>query len=232
MNENRQTGLTMLELAFVLVVMGVLASTLIPAIHAMHEKSMQEDDRKLVLVLKEALVGQFLATGALPACKDAAGNPSAGNCDAQKSLGALPVRFVDMRNSSVKYDVWNVSGSDLTATNRTNACATLDTAIAAAYASGQPAICQGVPDYGNPTAAYCTAPQNIAFVIVATGRNRPGQSGELPNATWLGGQCPGNRNIGTDRVFERPDRRQNAPCYYDDIVEVVTLQELKAKCPL
>jgi len=232
MNATRQTGLTMLELAFVLVVMGILASTLIPAIQAMHEKSLQEDDRKLVVTLKEALIGQFLATGALPACKNAGGVPSAGNCDAQQSLGVLPLKLADARNTPVKYDVWNVAASDLTATNKTNACTTLDTAIATAYAAGQPAICAGVPDYGSPTAPYCGTPQNIAFVLVATGRNRPGQSGELAAAPWLSGQCPPNRNIGTDRVFERPERRQHASCYYDDIVEVVTLQELKAKCPL
>jgi hypothetical protein len=48
--------------------------------------------------------------------------------------------------------------------------------------------------------------------------------------------CPPNHNIATtspaNRIFERPERRAYAPCYYDDIVEVVTLQELKAKCPL
>lgn len=231
----RQAGLTMLELAFVLVVLGILASTLIPAIHAMHEKSMQEEDRKIATTLKEAIIGQFLATGALPACKDAAGNPSMGNCDTQQSLGILAVRLGDARNTPVKYDVWNVTGSDLTATDKTTACATLDAAIASAAA--YPEICGGVPDYDAPSTPYCTSTQRVAFVLVATGRNRPGQSGENGNSVWTvgGTNCPPNRNIDTTgRVFERPERRPYAPCYYDDIVDVITLQELKTKagCPL
>lgn len=232
-----QTGLTMLELAFVLVVLGILASTLVPAIQSLHHKSLEESDRKALRVLKEAIVGQFLARGALPACKDASGNPTTyGNCDTQKSLGHLPLPLKDARNVAFKYDVWNAPASDLTATDKTNACATLDTAIGAP--SAYPSICAGVPDYDNPStfATYCTTQQNIAFALVATGHNRPGQGGESASAPWMSNQCPPNHNVSTtypaNRYFERPERRPYANCYYDDIVEVVTLQELKARCPL
>lgn len=233
--QRAQAGLTLLELAFILVVMGILASTLIPAIQAMHHKSLEENDRKALRTLKEVIIGQFLATGALPKCKDIGGNPTTnGNCDIEKSLGHLPVALRDSRNQPFKYDVWNDPASDLTGTTKLNACATLDTAIAAPAL--YPAICGSVPDYGAPSTTYCNTVQNIAFALVATGHNRPGQGGESANALWMSNTCPPNRNIATafsaNRIFERPERRAYAPCYYDDIVEVVTLQELKNKCPL
>lgn len=236
----RQEGITLLELAFVLVVLGILASTLVPAISSLHHKSMEEDDRRTVRTLKEAIIGQFLATGALPPCLNAAGAVAAGNCDTQRSLGALPVRLADSRATPIRYDVWNrttVTPSDLTTSTRATACGLLDTAIAEIaatippYIANQPAICQAVPNYDNAAtfATYCTTPQNIAFVLVATGLNRAGQSGETAASS---GTQPANRNIGADRVFERPERRASPVFYYDDLVEVVTLQELKAKCPL
>ncbi len=235
----RQRGLTMLELAFVMLVVGILASTLVPMLSDTHHKSMAEEDRRILKNLKEVLIGQFLATGRLPECKNAAGVASAGNCDTARSLEGLPVRVLDSRNQPIKYDVWNnPAAASLTTSDPTTACDRLDTAITAAYAPGQLAQCAGVPDYDNSATwgTYCGTPQNVAFVLVATGLNRDGQSGEIAASSPL---RPGNRNIGADRVFERPERRHvgvlpgsNTPVNYDDIVEVVTLQELKARCPL
>ncbi|MCX8145641.1 MAG: type II secretion system GspH family protein [Azovibrio sp.] len=243
----REQGLTMLELAFVMLVVGILASTLVPMLSDTHHKSMAEEDRRIVKNLKEVLIGQFLATGRLPECKNAAGVASSGNCDIVRSLEGLPVRLQDSRNQPIKYDVWNVPDtgdpaidSSLTspAANKTNICTRLDNAIAAPYAPGQLAQCAGVPDYDDNTtwASYCGTPQNVAFVLVATGVNRDGQANEIAASTPA---RPGNRNIGNDRVFERPERRHvgilpgsNTTVNYDDIVEVVTLQELKARCPL
>ena len=244
----RQQGLTMLELAFVMLVVGILASTLVPVLSDTHHKSMAEEDRRIVKNLKEVLIGQFLATGRLPECLNAAGTPVVGGCDTARSLRDLPVRHVDSRNQMIRYDVWNRAADSLTTSDRTTACARLDAAITAVatpptHVAGQPAQCAGVPDYDNNTtwASYCGMPQNVAFVLVATGVNRPGQSGETATGSAV---RPGNRNMhvnmaGGDRVFERPERRHvstlpgsNALVNYDDIVEVVTLQELKARCPL
>ncbi len=221
----REKGLTMLELAFVMLVMGILASTLVPMLSDTHHKSMAEEDRRIVKTLKDVLIGQFLATGRLPTTA---------------SLGALPVRLTDSRNQAISYDVWDEATSNLTGSDKTTVCAVLDDAITSAvgYVPNQPAICAGAPDYDNNVtwATYCGTPQNIAFVLVASGPNRPNQSGEISGSTVM---RPGNRNIGNDRVFERPERRQvsvlpgtNTLVNYDDIVEVVTLQELKARCPL
>lgn len=240
----RQQGLTMLELAFVMLVVGILASTLVPVLSDTHHKSMAEEDRRIVKNLKEVLIGQFLATGRLPECKNAAGVASPiGDCDIVRSLEGLPVRLQDSRNQPIKYDVWNRAADSLTTSDRTTACARLDAAItaaSAAYVAGQPAQCGGVPDYDNNAnwGTYCWPAQNVAFVLVATGLNRDGQSGE----TTAGSPGrPGNRNMNMDddRLVERPERRHvstlpgsNALVNYDDIVEVVTLQELKARCPL
>jgi type II secretory pathway pseudopilin PulG len=242
---SRQGGLTMLELAFVILILGILASTLVPALQTMHYKSMEEDDRRHLRTLKEAIIGQFLATGALPECKNSGGGTAHGNCDTQKSLGHLAVRLKDGRNNYFRYDVLNTGLANLTTSTKLTVCTSntgeLDVAITNPYASGPPpdvGICDGVPDYNSPGNPYCTSPQKVAFVLVATGRNRPGDAGEDGSTTWMSGACPPNRNVSAvatpapTRVFERPERRANAQCYYDDIVEVVTLQELKNKCPL
>lgn len=232
-----QAGFTLLELAFVMLVVGIVTSSLVPMVSDLHHRSLADEDRRILKTVKEAIIGQFLATGALPPCLSAAGVDSpTGNCDTARSLAGLPVRVADNRNTLIRYDAWNVAASNLTSagaspSTKATACARLDTAIAAAYAAGQPAQCSTAPDNQNSATwpTYCATAQNIAFVLVATGVNRATQSNETvaSSAARLG-----NRNIGTDRVFERPERRANPDFYYDDQVEVVTLQELKAKCPL
>lgn len=235
----RERGMTLLELAFVMLLLGILTSTLVPLVSDMHHRAMAEEDQRILGRLKEALIGQFLATGALPACLDGAGNPApGGNCDTARSLAGFPLRHTDSRNNPIRYDVWNVAGADLTGSTRGTACAVLDAAIAMPYAAGQPAQCAGAPDNQNSAtwASYCGTAQNIAFVLVGTGLNRPFQSNEVVAGS---ASRPGNRNIGTDRIFERPERRPvgilpgtGTPVHYDDRVEVITLQELKARCPL
>ncbi len=231
-----QAGFTLLELAFVMLVVGIVTSSLVPMVSDLHHRSLADEDRRILKTAKEAIIGQFLATGALPPCLSAAGADSPGNCDTARSLAGLPVRVADNRNTLIRYDAWNVAASNLTSagaspSSKATACARLDTAIAAAYAAGQPAQCGTAPDNQNSATwpTYCATAQNIAFVLVATGVNRATQSNETvaSSAARLG-----NRNIGTDRVFERPERRANPDFYYDDQVEIVTLQELKAKCPL
>lgn len=236
-----QAGFTLLELAFVMLVVGIVTSTLVPMVSDLHHRSLADEDRRVLKTAKEAIIGQFMATGALPPCLDVNGVNKLGDCDTARSLAGLPVRVADNRNTFIRYDAWNVAASNLTsvisdggsASSKATACARLDAAISAPYVASpaQPAQCGAAPDNQNSATwpTYCATPQNIAFVLVATGVNRAEQSNETAasSATRLG-----NRNIGKDRVFERPERRANPDFYYDDQVEVVTLQELKAKCPL
>lgn len=221
-------GFTLLEMAFVLLVLGIVASLLVPSLDTMHHKSMTDEDRKTIATLRDNLIGQFLATGKLPACKDSAGAVSStGNCNTAQTLGNLAVRTTDSRNSAIRYDVWNEAATDLTTSDLTNVCSRLTTAISTAGLTGGPSVCHSAPNYDdNGTwTTYCTTTDNVAFVLAGTGLNRDGQSGEVAgsSATVLG-----NRNIGADRVFENPSRRHDQTWHYDDLVEVVTFQQLLA----
>lgn len=243
-------GFTLLEIAFVLLVVGIVASMLFPTVAGVHQKAMADEDRKVLTDLKDVLIGQFLATGKLPACRDNAGVISVtGNCNAAYSVGDLGIRITDSRNTPVRYDVWNVgAGTDLTNTDLTTVCTALDTAIAHSFPptvpavppllTGGPATCSQSPDYLTKAnfGTYCTTANNVAFVLVGEGLNRAGQSGEVALTV---GTVLGNRNIGLDRFFENPGRRHNTSLpdkrYYDDLMEVVTFQQLRTainkSCP-
>lgn len=233
----RQAGFTLLEIAFVLLVVGIVASMLVPSVAGVHHKQMIEEDRKILRDLKDVLIGQFLATGRLPACVTSASATPPGSCDTASSIGGLGIRTTDSRNNSIRYDVWNVddladpTNTDLTSTDLATICGALNAAInLPATAPAGPSICSSAPDYDVQATwgTYCPATNpvvnRVAFVLVGTGGNRPGQSNETPLSS---GFAPGNRNIGADRVFENPGRRHNQRFYYDDLMEVVTFQQLR-----
>jgi prepilin-type N-terminal cleavage/methylation domain-containing protein len=222
-------GFTMIEMAFVLLIMGIVVSALIPSVAELHHKSLAQDDRKLISSLKEVLIGQFLATGKLPVCmSNNVGTPSAiGNCNTVNSLGGLATRITDSRGNAIRYDV----RTELTASTLTlaSACTQLNALIGAGD-TGYPKICASPPDYGNAASwtTYCSIQKDVAFVLRGTGVNRDGTNGEQAASTAA---VLGNRNIGVDRVFENPSRRHDEGWRYDDLEEVVTLQELRAAIP-
>ena len=223
-----ECGFTLLEMAFVLLIVGIVVSMIAPTMTTVHHKTMGDEDRKALTTIKDVLIGQFIATGKLPRCLNAAGSASVGNCDTVKSLDGIGVRVTDSRNSPIAYDVANAGGVDLTTGSLADACSRLSTAIATPTGAYGPAICAQSPDYDNSSTwsvatGYCVTQNRVAFVLVGTGNIRPGQNGEsaLPSAT-----APSNRNIGADRVFENPSRRFSERWYYDDQVEVVTFAEL------
>ncbi|MCE1241660.1 type II secretion system protein [Oryzomicrobium sp.] len=244
----RQSGFTLLELAFVFIVFGIMVAFAAPSASFLHQKTMAEEDRRMLQSLKRALIGQVLATGQLPRCRSAAGtpSPSGSNCDPQQTLGSLGVRWMDGRGSGFVYDVLNDAGNsiDLTAAGspgRTVApappglCNRLDAAITLASTTpGQitgPRICSLAPSPDDVTtyANYCAVQNPVAFVLIGTGANRPGTNGEMEifNAAF---PTLVNRNLNSGtppaRIYENPSRRSLNT--YDDLVEVVTLQELRA----
>lgn len=246
------SGFTLLEMAFVLLVMGIVVSMLIPTVSGVHHKSMIEGDRKILGDLKEVLIGQLSATGKLPACvlRPATGrNPLGEYCDTQPSIGNLAVRTTDSRGKDIKYDVWSDPANDLTKTDTTTICSTLSKIIKdnrdasgpltfpIATPHAGPALCSVTPDYdqyppGTGATDYCTQVKNVAFVLVAAGATRPDNyPAEVPS--WAVG-IPGNRNVGNGRVFENPGRRHSETWHYDDVIEVVTFEQLSAtlKCPV
>lgn len=222
-----QKGFTLIEMALVMLVIGIVTAGLIPSLQDLHHKSMRDEDKRILTNLREVLIGQFLATGRLPTCMTAAGGASTtGNCDTARSLGSFAVRVRDSRGTDIKYDVRNeLSGyASISA-----ACAGLNSILSAGPAAG-PFVCHEAPDYDNAATwgSYCSTQDGVAFVLVGTGLNRNGQSGEVAAST---GSVLGNRSIGGDRVFENTSRRHDVTWHYDDLVEVVTLQQLRAAIP-
>lgn len=247
----RQSGFTLLELAFVFIVFGIMVAFAAPSASFLHQKTMAEEDRRMLQSLKRALIGQVLATGQLPRCRSAAGtpSPSGSNCDPQQTLGSLGVRWMDGRGSGFVYDVLNDPSSpggksvDLTlptglpgktTADDTGLCNRLDNAISLATGgTGMqgPQICSLAPNPDDVTtyANYCAAKNPVAFVLIGTGANRPGTNGETES---INAAFPTlvNRNLNSGtppaRIYENPSRRSLNT--YDDLVEVVTLQELRA----
>jgi len=234
------SGFTLLEIAFVLLVVGIVASMLVPTVASVHQKSMADEDHRIISDLKDVLIGQFLATGKLPVCMTSGAAPvvSTGNCDTVNSIGNLGVRVTDSRGNPIQYDVWDVAAtslttSDLTATN--SACARLAAAIPAIATPvvGGLATCSGTVDYNVPATwlnagplYYCTATNNVAFVLVASGNTR-NENTSIAIESALGSAArPGNRNRGGDRIFENRGRPHSEKYYYDDVMEVVTFPQL------
>ena len=223
-----ESGFTLLEMAFVLLIVGIVVSMVAPTMTTVHHKTMDDEDRKSLSTIKDVLIGQFIATGKLPPCLNVSGGPSGGNCITARSLDGIGVRVTDSRNSPIAYDVANTGGVDLTVGSLTDACTRLSTAIATPSGTYGPGVCAQAPNYDdNATwsgpAGYCAKHNGVAFVLVSTGNNRPRQSGETDASS---GTILGNRNVGIDRVFENPNRRFSERWFYDDQIEVVTFAEL------
>lgn len=194
-----QRGFTLLEMAFVMLVVGLLASTLVPLASAVHHKQMADTDRKRILDLRDEIMGRFLATGQLPS-----------------SLTGIALPITDSRGVSIGY----VANSDLKSTTLnsgpTSACTVLDGLIISS--SSGPQICAGAPT----ETSYCQSKNSVAFVLLGTGavRNENTPDPLNRNLTALSGTNP-------TYVFESPQRPLNESTGYDDVVEVVTFAQLR-----
>lgn len=239
-------GFTLLEMAFVMLVIGLLASTLVPLVSSLHHKQMAEADRKIVLNLRDEIMGRFLATGKLPTDLTGLALPTKDSRGVEIFYAPSKNSVNDLTNSSLI-----AVADDLTTTTvneaKKNVCSTLNDLIStvsfATVSATNPGICAAVPDTTN-FASYCdtTKVVPVAFVLVSSGLTRvENSSADAP--TPASSTNPGNKNVtaipasghpkigkgsadGTG-IFENPQRPHDETSSYDDWVEVVTFAQLR-----
>ena len=111
---DRMRGFTLIELAVVMAIVGLLLGTLIPSFAKQHEASQAKETREILVEIREALTGFAMMSGRLP-CPDTDGDgrenrgvPPPFTCTAL--LGTLPyinlgTRHVDAWGQSFQYQV-------------------------------------------------------------------------------------------------------------------------------
>ena len=170
-------GFTLIELAVVLVVIGLLLGGLLRPLAAQVEARKQNETRGLLAAAREALYGFAMLNGRLP-CPDTSGdgreNPGCGTALTVRS-GSLPWATLGLPQGQ---DAWYqalgyaVNGAF---TSQTTLAATLPDPATWAGWAGVLAVYDG--DTGNCTAGTVQA-ANVPAVVVSTGKPKvAGQTG-------------------------------------------------------
>lgn len=220
-------GFTIIELALVMIVMGVLAAALVPMAHVVHEDAMREQDLASLETAKKALMGYIRVHEAVP-CLDAAGNQVPGGCDATQTLNLLGVRTTDSRRMNFVFDVNDtLTQSDIAASGNT-LCAALADIIDPPFPPAvpfAPSVCDSANANTGDTA--CVAANPMALVLVGRGSDRCLNLENAHASALNDAVCPDA--VAANRTFENPARihsRTQDDGYYEDLVLTVTPAEL------
>ena len=242
---NNQYGFTLVELAIVLVIVGVLMGSFIGSLASRIETTRYAETNKELEEIKQGLIGYAFTNGYLP-CPDciAGGCPSGANvardgiddevgvgagCDVANATGNIPWARLGMGSGdawSTRYRYW----VDPNYTNDADGI-TLAPAPAGAGSVEEPDLIT------DPTGlATQTLANNVVAVIYSHGINR---LGGLSTENVLLGVVPPliniheNENIDDDAIFHsRPPTIETADIAggpFDDIVVWISEYELKAK---
>ncbi len=225
--QRKASGFTIIEIALVLIVLGILAAALVPMAHVVHEDAMREQDLASLETAKKALLGYIRVHEGIP-CVDAAGNQVTSGCDPRETLDLLGVRTTDSRRMSFAYDVNDTLTLSDIAASGSSMCAALADIINPPFppaAPFEPSVCDSANANTGNTA--CTASNPMAFVLVGRGADR---CLNLENAHASAANdtvCPAA--VAANRTFENPSRihsRTQDDGYYEDLVLTVTPAEL------
>ena len=96
-------GFTIIELALVLIVVGILATALLPLASDVHESSLRETDDARMETIRNALMGYIRINEAVPCM--AGGVQVENGCDPTETLDLLGVRTTDARGKAFVLDV-------------------------------------------------------------------------------------------------------------------------------
>jgi len=105
-NFPRNFGFTLIEMAIVLTIVGLLISTLLLPLSKQREMNNYSETKKILEEIKEALIGYAVANGRLPCPdndEDGVEEFAAGQCRGANYEGTLPYRTLGVR----KLDNWN-----------------------------------------------------------------------------------------------------------------------------
>jgi type II secretory pathway pseudopilin PulG len=198
----RSRGVTLVEIAVILVVIGVLVGIGVGIVSLLIRNTKFNESREVVKGLKEAVVGYVITRGKLPC-------DGAETCDPPERRYTEIGRALDAWGQTLVYTYWGQlrDTADL--------CAETATGITLKMCGDDP---------------NCTTPlqtvQNVAFIILSKGDNRNKQTaGEgrttspLEVRVW---------DFGTNADDDLNDGDASAEGY-DDIVVFMTLEELKER---
>jgi type II secretory pathway pseudopilin PulG len=220
-------GFTIIELALVLIVVGILAVALVPMIQVVHEDAMREQDSASLETARNALLGYIRINQGVP-CVDAADNQVSSGCDSTKTLDLLGVRTTDSRRMTFAYDVNDTLTLSEIAISGNSLCTALANIINPPIPPATPpapSVCASTNANTGDTA--CAAANPMAFVLVGRGSDR---CLNLENSHTSAGNdavCP--TAVADNRIFENPARihsRTQDDGYYEDLVLTVTPSEM------
>lgn len=216
----RPTGFTLVEMAVVLMIVGLLLGGLIPTIFSQIEQQHTNETRKQLDEIQQALIGYAIINERLPCPASSAsgvesfaalGNATNGNCSnfndgfvPAATLGLTPIDSqgfaVDSWNNRIRYAVTSASAFTATSGIRTNFSTLAPNLLVCSTATGI-------------TASSCASgasltPNGVPVVIFSTGKN--GGHGTSPDEA-------ANLDGGTSKTFVSHTPTPN-PNEFDDIV--------------
>ncbi len=198
MQTNSKNGFTLIEMAFVMLIVGLLVTLGIETLPLMIKQNKLSENKAIVKDAKTAIIGYVKANGRLPfAAATANGNPTNATY-----RGYLPYATLGMsRNDSAGRVLRYAVDGELTQTTSANIVSRLSTLISnpASRAANRPAQnCRSYPTGGPNTP--------VAFVVFSEGENG---AINAPNA------------VAGNNAFEAPEAPLIDP--YDDILAAPTL---------
>ncbi len=227
-------GFTIVELALVLIVIGILAVALVPMIQVVHDDAMRKEDRAILDTARNALMGYIRIHEGVP-CVDDLGADVASGCDPTATLDLLGVRTMDSRRMSFAFDGNETLTLAEIAASGNSLCTALSNLIDPLIpppSPPNPTICSsGNANTGN---AACTAANSMAFVLAGRGSDRCFNLENAHASAVNDPVCP--TAVADNRTFENPTRvhsRTQDDGYYEDLVLTVTPSELAESldCP-
>jgi prepilin-type N-terminal cleavage/methylation domain-containing protein len=203
-------GFTLIELAFALVIVGILITMGTSLLPMLTKQNKLSENKIIIREVKTAIMGYVLATGKLPyAAASTNGNPTANRHRGYLPYATLGTRRYDAYGRPLYYAV---DAELARSTDMTYLTAHLDTLIATpASRTYSPALyCRSYPSGSANTP--------VAFVVLSYGANRAINT-------------PNNVNNGSTTPFEAPEAPEGTSANYDDNLAAVSLTSLRGSLP-
>jgi type II secretory pathway pseudopilin PulG len=228
-------GFTIIEIALVLIVLGILAVALVPMLQLVHDDAMREQDSTSLETAKNALLGYIRINEGVP-CVDAADNQVSSGCDPTKTLDLLGVRTTDSRRKTFAYDVNDTLTLAEIAASGNSLCTGLANIIDPPFPPATPpapTVCASTN--ANTGSTACAAANSMVFVLAGRGSDRCFNLENAHASAANDAVCP--TAVADNRTFENPARihsRTQDDGYYEDLVLTVTPSELAEAmgCPV